>query len=305
MARQNFDVWLPEDDDSAVIRVVNQGSAIESLARRVPMTTDVKNHPRSGGANVFTIAKGEAYTEDEADNDKVILKTRKLGTAFRIAEEDLDDNVADIVGTKQLDWAHAYAKGIDNATLATTGAENGTTVKYTSVYRALTTANAATGYTANANRVQTAGPVTYGKLSEALGLVETGDFFDPTSLVVIAHPSFRGHFRNVVDGENRPIFVQGLAGTPDTLFGHTVRWSQGARTHATNSSAPTGNPIAVFGNMSYALLGVRSGPESAFLMPNAGGSALTDEAILKVRARRAFAVGHEKAFSILEVTSGT
>lgn len=310
MARNTMEAWLPEEDDSEVIQRVNQTSAAESLFRRVPMGSNVKNHPRSAGVGVSAIEKGGAYGEDESANDAVTLTARKLGRAIRIAEEDLDDTLANVIAAKQLDWATSYGKFVDNAVLAVTAAENGTTVPFTSVYRALQTTVADLDYTAGDNYVQTGTggtgdpvPPSYDDLSGALGLLEGGDYFDVSNIAVIAHPSFRGFLRGVKDTQNMPVFVQGLAGTPDTIFGHPVSWSLGAKTHATATDAPTGNPLAIFVNRDYALLGVRSGPESIFIDGRSGVSALTDEALLKMRARRAFAVGHPKAFSILEVTN--
>ena len=304
MARNTMEAWVPEEDDSQVLARVNQLSGVERFARRVPMGSDVRNHPRSAGVGVESIAKGGTYGEDESTNDSVTLTARKFGKAIRIAEEDLEDSLVDVVSQKQSDWATSYAKFLDNACLAVTAASNGTTVPFTSVYKALTTTNSDTSYTANDNLVQTGtGGTTYTNLSNALGKVEEGDYFDEANVVIIAHPAYRAKFRGIKDDQNMPVFVQGLAGTPDTLFGHEVVWSQGAKTAATATDSPAGNPLLVIANRDYLLLGDRSGPESVFIDGRDGASALTDEAILKMRARRGFAVGHEKAFAIHEDNS--
>lgn len=304
MARNTMEAWIPEEDGSDVIQRVNQMSAVERVARRVPMSTAVRNEPRSAGVGVAAIEKGAAYGEDESANDDVTLTARKMGRAIRIAEEDMDDTLVNVIAAKQLDWATSYGKFLDNATLGVTAAENGTTVPFTSVYKSITTTNSDTSYTGDDNLTQTgSGGVTYDNLSSSLGLLEDGDYFDLASVVVIAHPSFRGSLRGVKDDQGQPIFVQGTAGTPDTLFGHEVIWSLGAKTNATASDAPAGNPLCVFVNRDYLMLGVRSGPESIFIDGRSGASALTDEALLKMRARRGFAVGHEKAFSVLEDNS--
>ena len=49
------------------------------------------------------------------------------------------------------------------------------------------------------------------------------------------------------------------------------------------------------------MVGKRSGVESVVIDGRDGLSALTDETILKVRARRAFALGNVKAWAVLEV----
>lgn len=303
--------WLPEEWDGPVIERVMQTSAVEALARIEPMSTLVKHVPRSADMTVSAVAKSSAYSEDTSTNDKVDLTAFKIGSAIRIAEEDLADTASliDVIAQKKSDWATSYAKFLDNATLGVTAAQNGTTVPFTSLYKALRTTNAATGYTADSNytaATSAAGLVTYVLLSGALGQVETGDYFEEGAMVVIAHPRFRALVRNVVDTQGRPIFVAGNSvsggngGTPDTLFNLPIRWTLGAKTHSVATSNPGGNPLLFFLNRNYVILGRRSGPESYTADPNTGAAFLTDEALVKMRSRRGWAVAHEKAASVVE-----
>lgn len=303
MARINLDGWIPEERGSAVLETVNQVSAVELLATREPMTTDAKIIQRVGGVSVHVTGKGEAYTESTTADDEVTLKARKFTGLLRFAEEDLADIPANVIAIKQKEWAKSYAVKLDNAVLGVTAAETGDeTAPFTSVYRALSQANAETGYVANANIIQTAGAVTYDDLSDVLARVEQGNRFG--ELVIIANPAFKAALRGVKDDNGAPVFVQGLAGTPDTMFGYQLAWSAGARTSATASSTPTGNPLLVVTSKESLILGVRSGPETFVADGNAGASMLTDEALVKMRARRAFVLGHEDAAAILEITAG-
>lgn len=315
MARNIYDDWIPEEMDSEVIMRVNQVSAVEAYASTTPMGSDTKQVPRSAGVDVEVIVKGGTYGEDESSNTDVTLIARKFGKAIRVAEEDVNDTLANLVSSKQQDWATSYAKMLDNATLAVTAAGNGGTVPFTSTYRALTTADAETGYTANANHVlgSVLGAITYSQLSQVVSKVEVTDYFDLPNMWVISHPGFRDKLRNILDTTNRPIFIQGHAGpegrTPDTLFGIPIAWSLGARTSATATSAPggagggkgvAGNNLLFVCNVNYLRLGRRSGPETVFIDGRAGLGALTDESILKMRSRRGFAVGNPFAAAVLE-----
>ena len=302
MARVNLDGWIPEERGSAVLTTVNETSAVEALATREPMSTDAKIIHRQGGVGVSVIPKGTAYPEDVTEDDEVTLKARKFGTAIRIAEEDLADIPANVIAAKQAEWAKSYAVKLDNACLGVTAAENGTTVPFTSVYRALSTADATVGYTANANIVKTAGAVTYDSLSSVIAILEASN--RGGELVIIAHPAFKAAFRGVKDDNGQPVFVQGLAGTPDTVFGYSVSWSRGAKTSAVATEAPEGNPLLVVVSKESLILGVRSGPESFTASGNDGASMLTDEALLKMRARRGFVLGHPNAAAVLEITAG-
>ena len=307
-AEVNLDKWVPEEFDSTVIQRVNRVSVVESAGSRIPMGSNIKSVPRSAGLQVDYTSKGTAYGEDTSTADEVVLTARKFTRAIRIAEEDIADSLVNIISTKQIDWATSYAKAIDNACLAVT-ATVGAGVPFNSVYYMLTQTNANTGYTANTNLTKsgTATAPTYADLNSALKLLEVGDYFDDSRCIVIAHPSFRGSLRGILDTQQRPIFIE--YNTPDvesqaTLFGMPLRYSLGAKTSATATSSPGGNPLLIFANPDYMLLGTRSGPESAFAPADSGVGFLTDDALLKMRARRGFGVGNEFAFSVYENRSG-
>lgn len=297
MAHVNADAWIPEEYDSQVVTRVNQNSAVEALANRKAMGSNTIEVPRMGAVSVDVVPKGTDYTDAEPTLDVVTLTTRKFGKTFTITEEDLGDTLADVVGGYQDEWALSYARKLDNAAIACTGTENGTTVPFTSLYKAA----------GSGQKVSSAGAVTYAKLSQVFGVYEGGDYANDADTVVVAHPYFKNVFRSIVDDQNRPIFLERLDGTPSTLFNVPVTFSYGLKLSATATDAPTGtigaagtagNPILVVGNRQHLLLGVRSGPESAI-----GEEFRSDEKILKVRARRGFAVTRTEAFGILEVTN--
>ena len=293
MARVNANAWVPEEYGSEVLQTVNANSAVEALARKVQMTSDVHKTPRLGGLTVEVIQKGEVYPEDQPTMDNVLLEAVKFGDRVIIAEEDLDDARVDVVTALQNEWAVAYSRKLDNACLGTTAAANGDTVPFNSVYREVSQGAAG-------NLIQTAGAVTYADLSGVLGAAEGAAYYSDSDTVVIAHTKFKGLFRGLTDLNGRPLFVEGLAGTPGTLFGFPVQFTQGAATSATNVQNPAGNPLLIVGNRNHLILGVRSGPES-LLSYDAGFG--TDEPHIKMRARRAFAVGRASAFGVLEITA--
>lgn len=305
--------WLPVEYSSDVITRVMQTSAVEAIAQRIPMSTRTRSTPRSAGMDVGLVSKGSAYGEDDSTNDDVILVAEKFGKILRLAEEDLDDSLANIIDVKTGDWATSYAKLLDNTCLGVTAAKATTGCAFDSLYYLLTQNEAGVGYTANNNITQTgSGGTTYARLSATLKKVETGDYFDDANATWIMHPAFKDKLRAIVDNNGRPIFNESSSGdsggafkVPDRVLGYPVRWSLGARTSNLPASRPLGNPLAIFCVPNYLLLGVRSGPETIFIDGRNGASASTDESLLKLRARRGFAVGIQHAFSILEDNSGT
>lgn len=308
--RNTMEAWIPVEFASNVIQKIKQTSAVLAYGQPVPMSTESRSTPRSGGLHMVGTAKGGSYTEDSSSNDSVYLYAQKYTGAVRIAEEDISDSLADVVNTKNADAATSFAKLMDNSSLGVTGAKASTGWAFDSLYYTLTQTDSATGYTANANINKTAAGsgATYKNLSDALGLVDAGDYWDETEGLVIAHPSLKAKLRNIVDASGRPIFNESSNGTAGggqgkggTLFGHQLHWSLGAKTSATPTDSPTGNPLVVFCSAPYLMVGNRTQLETMFIDPNTGLGALTDEAILKYRARKAFAPGHPNAFSILEI----
>jgi HK97 family phage major capsid protein len=310
-ARNTMEAWIPVEYSSDVIQRVNQVSAIEAFAQRIPMATQTRSTPRSGGVGVGLVSKGGAYSEDASTNDDVTLRVQKFGQAIRIAEEDIADTLASVIDVKARDWATSYGKALDNACLGVSVARGTSGCAFDSVYYTLTQADAGQGYTANQNRIQTAGTganPTYAQFSSLFGALEGGDYWDDANMVVIAHPAFKGYLRGVLDSNNRPIFQESTNGTAgggqgnavDTVFGVPVHWSLGSRTNTTVSATPTGNPLMFIANRNLLMLGVRSGPESVFIDGRSGLAALTDESILKMRSRRGFALGTPNAVAVLE-----
>lgn len=313
MARQTMESWLIEEQGTDVIKRISALSVAETRLKSVTMSGNTKTEPRMGATGISIVAKGAAYGEDTSQMDEVTLTAVKFGTAVRIAEEDIADNLVNVLDQKKSDWATSFAIMFDNAVFGT-NAPKGNGVPYLSIYRALTNADAETGYAANANHRSSAGDVTYGELSELAGIVENGSFADPTRLAYVAHPVFRGIIRGVVDNNGRPIFTESARqGDPDTLFGYPILWSLGAVVTATaqpnakptagGAKGTTGNPLIFFGNLDLAIVGKRSGPESVVIDGQDGLSALTDETILKIRARRAFVLAQPEAWAVLEKTA--
>ncbi|MEV8615686.1 phage major capsid protein [Amycolatopsis sp. NPDC051373] len=304
--------WIPIETNPEVIQKVQQASAVERFGHHVPMGSNTKYTPRSGGVHLGRWAKSQSAPADSTGNDSVLLNTDKIGGKVTIAEEDMSDSLASIVKTKSTDAATSYGKLFDNICLGVTASKATSGWGFDSLYYLLTQADATTGYTANANlTIGTSAAnaptgFTYAALNAALGLYEVGDFFDPAETVVIAHPGLASILRGIVDGNQRPIFNESTSGDPGggqggglKLFGHTLQWSLGAKTSATGSDTPTGKPFIVFGNRQFLQVGDRNPLALNFQDSTNGIGVDTDENVLYFRARKAFAPGAPGAFSML------
>jgi HK97 family phage major capsid protein len=307
-----LDNWIPIEWDSEVISRVLKTSSVEALAQRHNMQTSTKRILRQSG---YTVTSGRQYSVDSGELDYVVLTARRFMGQSVLDEDDLADTemIVDTIAQRAMDYAISYATALDNACLGVTAAENSgsdtSRVPFTSIYRAVR--NNGTGaeddYVADANYVNYNGQASaaYDKFSEALRLVEVSDYWDENNAYLIAHPAFRDVLRRTKDNNGTPIFVQGQggdSGQPDTLFGVPIFWSRGAKTSATMTDKPEGNPLLIFvGDRNLMKLGVRSGPESRLDVSTAHHD--VDDTAVKFRTRRGFQIGRIAAFSVLEKTA--
>lgn len=320
-SRQDLDVLIPIETSQEVIQAVAKTSAIEQVAPPETMTSDTKEISRFGGFTVGTVAKGAEYAYSVNVPDNVEMVARKVGGAAKIAEEDLVDTITG-EGTMrryEQEAGSSLAKHFDHACIGVTAAQNGTTVKYQSIYNTLaTTQETPWGqYVANTNIVQIergdfTGTVAQDAVIDFLAKYEESDFFDASETFVLASPLMRSIFRKVRDADGNPIFVPPVTeGGHPTIFGYsTARETVGCRTHAVDTQAPTGNPLVVIGNRRAIRRGLAR--TSAGMVPGnpgvqwqraaAGIGFLSDEAIMKAMMRRAFVATVPQGLAILELT---
>jgi HK97 family phage major capsid protein len=284
--------WVPEATSSEVLTRIYEVSAVESLARRVTMTSPSQRVPRFAHEGVSIVPEGGLIPVQDADLDSVLLEANKWADRFTISVEDDRDAIVSLIDSFKLSWADSYARELDNACLGVTAAVTGpgTDVPFESVYAA---ADAA-GNVVDIGAVGTPAPLTYEMLNDAFGTLEDGDYNG--NLVVVAHPSFKGALRNLKDEAGDRVVSDPLGAGVPTIFGYQLAFSRGARTSATATHAPAGNPLLIVGNKDHMILGVLDGPESAV----ADHRWEYDEREVKMRSRRAFAAATGEAFVVLE-----
>lgn len=279
--------WIKEQATSEVLQTVQNTSAVEQVARRVNMTSEFASVPRFDAEGVDVVAEHAVIPVIEADLDEVTLRAIKFANRHTISIEDSRDAIVDELNAFKVRWASNFAVKLDNAALGAVGAANGTTRPFTSVYEA-----------ASAGRVQTAGSASYEDLVGVFGDLEAGDYGD--DLVVIAHPAFAMELRNLKDAAGDRVAGDPLGAGVPTVFGYQLVFSKGARTNATASDRPTGNPLLIVGSKRNLILGVRDGVESQ-LSDQVRWE--TDELEVKMRARRGFVVADPTAFRVIEKTA--
>lgn len=322
---------MPVEYGDDAIQTMEYKSAIEQLAKREPMTEATKNIPRFTGFRVSNTAKGAEYVLTDSEKDRVELIARKVGGLSKIAVEDLRDPQADVMAAKRKEAASSLAVNLDNSCLTVTGAANGTTIKFNSVYREIRTSPTADtfddflGYTADDNYLsitranfKAAGvDKGYDTLSDLLERVETGRFFDPANTVVLASPAFMGLMRKMKNEAGDPLLVpvgKNPLGQPDyQVFGYPAVFSHGLTTTAVDAGEfgdLTGNPVMIIANRNHLHLGRRALsphiPADTFGWavqgPQEGTGFFSDELFMKAAYRRAFVLSTRFAAAVLEVT---
>jgi len=284
--------WIPEPTTGEVLTRIYETSAVERVARRVQMNSPSVRVPRFEHEGASIVPEGGLIPVQDATLDTVLVEASKFADRFTVSIEDDRDAVVSLVNSFKASWADSYARKLDNACLGVTAASTGpgTDVPFTSVYAAVAagagvTALGAAGAPRN---------LQYEDLVTAFDNLEQGDNFG--NLVVVAHPAFAGQLRNLKDASGVRVVDQPLGAGLPTIFGYSLVFSKGARTSATATQSPTGNPLLIVGNRSQMILGVLDGPESAA----ADFRWEYDEREVKMRARRGFAVADPDAFQVLE-----
>lgn len=284
--------WIPEEQSSTAFQALFQASVVEQVARHENMQSRTKAIPRFAADAPSVVAEGATIPEASATLDEIILVAHKWAKIMNISEEDLNDSLVDVLNTYKTEWAGRYARKFDNACLGVSVAKDNTDVApYTSVFNAATTAG---------NVVSTAGALTFEDVNDSVAAIEGGDYFDPANTVFITHPKFLGDLRNLKDAAGVRVAEVPLAGTPGSLFGYPLLVSRGAAVSTAATDTPTGDPLLIAGNSKLLVVGDRSGIESQV---SDEAEFRTDEVLLKVRTRKAFAVADPEAFWVVRKTA--
>ncbi|WP_336158187.1 phage major capsid protein [Amycolatopsis sp. VC5-11] len=301
--------WIPIETNPDVIQKVQQASAVERFGHHVPMGSQTKYTPRSGGVVLGHWEKSQSAPADSSPNDSVLLNADKFGGKVTVAEEDMADSLADVVNAKSGDAGTAYGKLFDNVCLGITAAKATSGWGFDSLYYLLGQNDSAVGYTGGTNLTTGATAATYDNLSALIGQHEVSDWFDESQVVVIAHPSFKQALRGIKNANGDPVFQEstngtaggGQAATATRLFGYEMQFSMGCKTSAAGSATPTGKPFIVVGNRQLLQVGDRNPLAVNFQDSQTGIGVDTDENVLYFRARKAFAPGAVNGFSMLVI----
>jgi HK97 family phage major capsid protein len=285
--------YIFEEQGSSVIQALIANSAVESFARREAMASRTKSVPRFVADAPEVVAEGAAIPDAAATLDEIVLIARKYAKIFHVSEEDINDSLVDVLNTYKTEWASRFARKYDNACLGVTVEADGTDVApYTSVYRAVSEGSG--------DIIEAADTVTFADINDALGIVETSEYFDAANTVFMAHPKMLADLRGMEDSTGQLILPNPIAATPGSLFGYPLVVSYGAITSNAATESPTGNPLLIVGNRQMMINGVRGGVESVV---SRDAEFNTDGVLLKTRIRRAFEVARQEAFAIVERTT--
>lgn len=292
--------YIPEQE-GPVLEAVRRTSAVEAVAKKVNMTTDMARLKGVTGANPRIVAEGALIPDANLTFDNQVLEAFKYAEILPLSYEDVSDSSGQFIEDYKVDWFSNFALKYDNAALGVTAAKGSTEGTladrpFNSVYYVASQAGAGA-------LTQTAGVLTFEDVNAALTRVETAAHYDDGRGVIIAHPAFRGALRALKDADGNPVWSNGQAlsgGVGETLLGKQLVFSRGARTSAAQTANPAGNPLLIIADRNNLISGVRSGPESVL---STEVDFKTDVYNLKMRARRGFLAINSDSLAVVEVTS--
>lgn len=300
MASHSLSNWIPIPQDSELVGSEVQPSAVSQVGRRRPMGSSTLELPRLLGS---TVTGGPTLTDGTTDAAKVTMYSYLYSGKDSLDEDEVEDATVDSFSAYSFEWLNQLNISFDNAGIGVTGARSSTESDkrpYTSIYRAVTTADSEAGYTANTNYAS--GAASYANLSAAISKIEDTRYFSQPSMVVLAHPGLRESLRGILDSSNRPIFIEASGNVmQDTLFRLPVVWTLGAKASTDFDMGTTGGNLFVFLNRRYFVYGPRVEPQSRIIPASMNASSLTY--VMQHRARKGCVLTVPQAASVFEVTS--
>ncbi len=309
MASVDVGSWIPIVWEPDVTHTEPRASAVwDNAARTYNMGSNHTEIPRLVSADVNG---GSHLTEDSATAEDVSDMYSYLFTGKRtIDQAQAEDSIADVGTAFSFEWLQSFHDAYDAACLGVTvsRSSNPTLLRpYNSVYyNVASVTDATTGYTAGQNLL--AGDLTYANANTVLGYVEKTRYFDSTNAVCFIHPSLKSDIRGLLDGNQRPLFVESSNGMPGgttnfvrTFMGVPMVFTFGARAVAnyTGVTGNSGNPLIIFASRQHLVRGRRVEPESHYIPAGININDLEDT--VQTRARRGFTLTVPNACSILEV----
>lgn len=116
------------------------------------------------------------------------------------------------------------------------------------------------------------------------------------------HRTVLASVRNILDGQNRPIFVDAAANTPPSLLGYPVRLIENAPT----SSAAAGSVVVILGNLENSIIGTKQEMTVKILdQATIAGTSLAEADLTAIRVveRVAFDAGLTEAYSVIKLAA--
>lgn len=301
MARTDLNLangWIRETE-GPVLEAVRNTSAIEAVAKRVPMSSPFLRMRSTDGADPRVVAEGALIPDASLNFGEVALEAVKYAEILPLSREDVRDSTGSFIEQYKVDWFSNFAAKYDNAALGVTAAKGTTTGTladrpFESVYRVAQAAG---------NLTQSAGALKFSHLNTAIGGAEASNVFAMQRGVIIASPLVKAQLRVMTYEDGTPAYSAGqaLSGqVGETLFGYKLVYSVGARTSAVQTSNPQGNPLIVVADRNALINGVLDGPMSQL---SKEVDFKTDVYNLKVLAERAFGVSQAEAVHVVELTT--
>lgn len=109
-------VFVAEEFDTTVIRLIEERGVARQLCRNVPMGTDSKWIPRrTGGLTAYAVGEGSSITESTAATDRVQLVAKDWGVLTRASNDLLEDAFLNATDFITAEIAYAFADKEDQS----------------------------------------------------------------------------------------------------------------------------------------------------------------------------------------------
>lgn len=271
-------------NSTEVFQAAAQESAAMRTFRTVPMSSRVARMPVISAlpsAGFLASDNTAKPTTAVSWTDKQLI-AEEIAVIVPIPENVFDDSAFDVWAEVRPRIGEAIGKGIDQAVFFGTGKP---TSWPADLLTGATTAGNVVSRTAVGARTAAAGNDLAAALNDTISLVEA-DGFDPDT--VWSNRVLRGSLRGLRDGNGMPIYNPSLRdANVDTVYGIDLVWVRnGAWTAAGGTQAAPTGAVAIVGDSSAAILGIRQDVTYKFLTEaTVGGFNLAEQDMIALRAK--------------------
>jgi HK97 family phage major capsid protein len=281
---------VPDVTRAEILRISESYGQVRPYLRVLPMgKSKVVNVPvENGGVTSYWVNENGSITSSKPTLAQVTLTAKKNGAIVVWSSELEEDSIVDWGNYMNYLVGKAFAKEEDNQFCVGTGSP------IVGLYSTTHTFG---------NIVEVANPasITYKSMLDLINGIDSSKTIGGS---LFMHRTILSKLREIVDTQERPLFVPAIGGNPNEIMGVPVRTFEYA---PTASSSTAGLPLIIYGNLNNAILGTKREIRAEYSsQATVDGTSMfqNDLAGLKFTRRLAFTFAQPGECAVIKIATG-